>query len=169
MLRHLITVCAVLLAVGCGDNFPGPQYADLCSDPSVPDGTSCDDGNDCTQRDVCRAGTCAGIAYTCPAPEGSDDCRVGVCNGDGTCSAGNVPDGKACCGSIPADLCDETVNGTCSGGTCARLAAGATTLDAPRALDATGGSPIVAALPGKSGAAVVYTIGTEVWATVQAY
>jgi hypothetical protein len=50
-----------------------------------------------------------------------------------------------------------------------RLAAGATTFDTPRAIDATGGSPIAAALPGHSGAAVVYTVGTEVFATVQAY
>lgn len=50
-----------------------------------------------------------------------------------------------------------------------RLAAGGSALDAPRAIAATGGSPVVAALPGSGGAAVVYTDGTDVWATIQAY
>jgi hypothetical protein len=42
-----------------------------------------------------------------------------------------------------------------------RLAAGATAFDTPRAIDPAGTSPIVAALPGASGAAVIFTIGTE--------
>jgi cysteine-rich repeat protein len=50
-----------------------------------------------------------------------------------------------------------------------RLAAGATAFDAPRLIDPAGGSPIPAPLPGGSGAAVVYTVGTSVWATIQAY
>ena len=54
-----------------------------------------------------------------------------------------------------------------------RLAFGGTAFDAPRTLAAAGMSPVVAALPGNTGAAVVYTIngtnGTEVWVTVQAY
>jgi len=92
-----------------------------CSNPSAPDGTSCNDGDDCTQTDVCSAGTCAGTAYTCPSPGGSDECHVGVCNGDGTCSVGNAPDGTMCCGPIPADYCDETFNGSCSSGTCSNI------------------------------------------------
>ncbi|MEZ4361528.1 MAG: Ig-like domain-containing protein [Kofleriaceae bacterium] len=50
-----------------------------------------------------------------------------------------------------------------------RLGFGASTFDMPRSLSATGGSPVVAALPGNQGAAVVFTVGTEVWATIQAY
>jgi hypothetical protein len=50
-----------------------------------------------------------------------------------------------------------------------RLAAGATTFDTPRTIDVAGGSPITAALPGNSGAGVVYTVGTQVFVTVQAY
>jgi cysteine-rich repeat protein len=50
-----------------------------------------------------------------------------------------------------------------------RLAAGASSFDTPRLIDATGGSPIAAPLPGNGGAAVVYTVGSEVFATVQAY
>jgi cysteine-rich repeat protein len=126
ILQHLITICAVLLAAGCGDNLLGPQRSDQChesspSNPSVPDGTSCDDGNDCTQMDVCRAGTCIGTAYTCPSPEDSEECHVGVCNGDGTCSVGDAPDGKPCCGPIPEDYCDAKYKGRCSAGTCSNF------------------------------------------------
>jgi cysteine-rich repeat protein len=92
-----------------------------CSNPSAADGTTCNDGNDCTQTDVCSAGTCAGTAYTCPSPGGDDECHVGVCNGDGTCGVGNAPDGTTCCGPIPAGYCDDTFNGSCSGGTCSNI------------------------------------------------
>jgi cysteine-rich repeat protein len=50
-----------------------------------------------------------------------------------------------------------------------RLAVDATTFDAPRLLDPAGNSPIVGPLPGNQGAAVVYTVGTSVFATVQTY
>ncbi len=54
-----------------------------------------------------------------------------------------------------------------------RLGAGAGAFDAPRTIVASGRSPVVAALPGNTGAAVIYTIngasGTEVWVTIQAY
>lgn len=50
-----------------------------------------------------------------------------------------------------------------------RLAADATKFDAPRSIDPAGSSPIPAPLPGGSGAAIVYTVGTTVWVTIQAY
>jgi cysteine-rich repeat protein len=50
-----------------------------------------------------------------------------------------------------------------------RLAAGASVFDAPRLIDPAGGSPIPSPLPGGSGAAVIYTVGTTVWVTIQAY
>lgn len=50
-----------------------------------------------------------------------------------------------------------------------RLAFGASTFDTPRPISATGGSPIAAPLPGNQGAAVIYTDGTSVWATIQVY
>jgi cysteine-rich repeat protein len=50
-----------------------------------------------------------------------------------------------------------------------RLAFDAGAFDTPRLISATGGSPVAAPLPGNQGAAVVFTIGTEVWATVQVY
>lgn len=92
-----------------------------CSNPSAADGTTCNDGNDCTQADVCSAGTCAGSAYTCRSPSGSDECHVGVCNGDGTCSVGNASDGTTCCGPITAGHCNDTFNGSCAAGTCSNV------------------------------------------------
>jgi hypothetical protein len=50
-----------------------------------------------------------------------------------------------------------------------RLKFGGTSFDTPRAISATGGSPIAAPLPGSGGAAVAYTDGTSVWVTIQAY
>jgi hypothetical protein len=48
----------------------------VCSNPSKPDGTSCDDGNACTAGDVCSGGVCTGGP---PPPE--------VCNGiDDNCN-----------------------------------------------------------------------------------
>jgi len=38
-----------------------------CSNPSVPDGTACNDKSGCTTSDVCTAGICAGTVDTNPA------------------------------------------------------------------------------------------------------
>lgn len=50
-----------------------------------------------------------------------------------------------------------------------RLPFNATALDPPRALDPAGKAPVAAPLPGARGAVVIYTVGTSVYATVQAY
>ncbi len=50
-----------------------------------------------------------------------------------------------------------------------RLTAGATQFDAPRTISASGSSPMAAPLPAGAGAAVIFTEGTSVWVTVQAY
>jgi cysteine-rich repeat protein len=50
-----------------------------------------------------------------------------------------------------------------------KLPAGTTTFATARSLSATGTSPIASALPGGAGVAVVFTKGTEVYATIQAY
>jgi cysteine-rich repeat protein len=88
----------------------------ICSNPVKADGAQCDDGNSCTQSDVCTSGTCGGAAYSCPPP--SEECKVAACNGDGTCSAANAPDGTSCCGPIPSDRCGAEFHGSCEAGTC---------------------------------------------------
>jgi cysteine-rich repeat protein len=50
-----------------------------------------------------------------------------------------------------------------------RLPFGTTTFDTPRLLSATGTSPVAGPLPGGHGVAVIYTEGTSVFITVQAY
>ncbi|KAH3766061.1 Fibronectin type III domain protein [Pelomyxa schiedti] len=50
---------------------------------SSRDGTACDDGNQCTQKDTCINGACEGSPYDC-----NDylDCTTDLCLGEGTCS-----------------------------------------------------------------------------------
>jgi hypothetical protein len=77
----------------------------MCMPQAAPNGTSCNDGNPCTQNDSCQNGTCMGSMVICMA---SDVCHVaGTCQGDGTCTNPNAPDGTPCDG-----------DGTCSGGMC---------------------------------------------------
>ena len=70
-----------------------------CTNPALPNGTACDDGNAATVADVCTAGTCAGRAacegVTCVA---SDPCHTaGTCDpGTGQCSTPAKDNGAAC-------------------------------------------------------------------------
>src|SRR5262249_47735324 len=93
----------------------------ICSNPVKADGASCNDGNSCTQGDVCSAGVCGGTPFSCPSPGAPDDCHVGACNGDGTCSLANAPDGQSCCGLLPTDHCTGPFHGTCSAGACTNI------------------------------------------------
>jgi YVTN family beta-propeller protein len=83
-----------------------------CSFATKPDNTSCNDGNACTKNDVCTGGTCAGTSFTCAAP---DQCHqgAGTCNGDGTCSFADKPNGTTCNDN---NACTQT--DTCQAGAC---------------------------------------------------
>ena len=76
------------------------------------DGVTCDDGDFCTEEDVCAAGLCVGIALTCEAAE---DCASASCDPAIGCVviAGGegefCDDGNACTAD---DLCTE---GACTG------------------------------------------------------
>lgn len=88
-----------------------------CSDPVAPDGTSCNDGDLCTQVDVCQAGSCTGTTPVMCGP--SDACHLsGTCDpGTGTCDSPIGNEGGAC---DDGDLCtqnDACASGTCLGGT----------------------------------------------------
>jgi len=85
----------------------------ICSDPPKPDGTSCDDGDECTQTDTCQSGVCTGAdPVVCTALDQCHD--VGTCNpSTGNCSNPIKPDGTAC---DDGDLCTQT--DTCQSGTC---------------------------------------------------
>ncbi len=112
----------------------------VCSNPSAQDGTTCSDGNPCTQTDQCMGGTCTGSnPVTCTMPSqcqvnGACDTTTGQCDylpvTDGTpCTLGSACYQSASCQSgvctgsnpvvcTPSDACH--VAGTCQAqsGTC---------------------------------------------------
>jgi hypothetical protein len=68
-------------------------------------GSTCDDGNACTQDDACLAGICqSGAAMACAL---WPDCKTGTCDPEAGCVYENKPDGTSCGLSM-----------TCSMGTC---------------------------------------------------
>ena len=96
----------------------------VCSNPDKTNGTTCNDGNACTQTDTCQSGTCAGSnPVVCTA---SDQCHVaGTCNSStGVCSNPNKTDGTACNDN---NAC--TSNDVCTGGSCAGTAVTCTASD----------------------------------------
>ena len=86
-----------------------------CSNPNLPNGTSCSDGNACTQSDSCQSGVCTGAnAVTCTA---SNSCHVaGVCNtATGVCTNPNAPDGTSCDDANACTATDACQSGVCTG------------------------------------------------------
>jgi MYXO-CTERM domain-containing protein len=84
-----------------------------CSNPEKADGIECDDGDLCTQEDICQAGVCMGAdPVVCTAP---DQChQAGTCDPDtGDCSHPPLPDGSVC---TDEDICTQT--DTCQAGVC---------------------------------------------------
>jgi len=88
----------------------------ICSDPPAMDGSSCNDGNACTQTDTCQGGDCTGTnPVICTA---LDQCHVsGVCDpGTGVCSNPNAGDGTLCDDSNGCTEGDVCTAGQCSPG-----------------------------------------------------
>lgn len=87
----------------------------LCSNPARPDGSSCNDGNQCTQSDACHGGACTGSApITCGA---QDQChQPGTCDpATGLCSNPPRPDGSGCNDGDVCTRADACVAGACRG------------------------------------------------------
>ncbi len=101
-----------------------------CSNPTVEDGTVCDDGVGDTAADTCVAGACAGtslcLGVTCAA---ADQCHTaGTCNvGTGRCTNPRVADGTPCDDGDPGTTGDVCTSGICG------CAAGAETCTVRRA------------------------------------
>jgi hypothetical protein len=92
--------------------------ARACTNPPALAGTACDDGNACTQTDLCDgSGTCVGHDSVVCAP--LDQCHVaGVCDPlTGACSNPNAPDGISCNDENACTSGDVCVGGACVGGT----------------------------------------------------
>ncbi len=86
-----------------------------CSNPSAPDGTTCNDANACTQTDSCQSGVCVGSSpVTCAA---SDQCHLaGTCDPQtGSCSNPSAPDGSACNDGNACTQSDSCQSGSCVG------------------------------------------------------
>jgi MYXO-CTERM domain-containing protein len=105
---------------------------DACVATPANEGGTCDDGLACTQKDLCGAGTCAGIETAeVPGDEIDEDCDVGeICFADADDDGHAAEDGStvvskdADCADageasakIPADDCDDTHADAYPGGT----------------------------------------------------
>jgi hypothetical protein len=89
----------------------------MCSDPTAPDGTSCDDGNKCNGIETCASGTCTtGTGVTCTA---KDRCHgVGTCSpSTGVCSDPPLGDGTSCDDGNKCNGIETCQSGTCAAGT----------------------------------------------------
>ncbi len=88
----------------------------MCSNPIKFDGTVCDDGDACTQSDICINGMCVGqTPVVCPAPDGCHDAPI--CNPmTGVCSNPAKIDGASCDDGNPCSQTDTCMAGVCVGG-----------------------------------------------------
>lgn len=88
----------------------------VCSNPAKANGSTCNDGNACTQADTCQGGVCSGGSpVVCVA---SDQCHdAGVCNPTtGACSNPAKPNGSACQDGNACTQTDTCQAGSCVGG-----------------------------------------------------
>src|SRR5262249_37038376 len=87
-----------------------------CTHASVPDGTSCSDGNACNGAETCQAGTCtSGTPVNC---NDNNPCTTDSCfPGPGARSHGPVPDGTSCSDGLACNGAETCQNGTCTAGT----------------------------------------------------
>jgi MYXO-CTERM domain-containing protein len=82
---------------------------------SLLTGTSCDDGDACTQKDTCQAGVCTGSPVACVA---RDQCHVaGTCSKvTGVCDDPAATDGTACDDANACTQKDSCQASVCTGG-----------------------------------------------------
>ena len=87
-----------------------------CSNPPKPDGSTCSDGNACTQTDSCQSGACLGASpIVCTA---SDECHgAGSCDpATGVCSNPTLADGTGCSDGNACTQADSCQAGACVSG-----------------------------------------------------
>jgi len=87
-----------------------------CTNPPKPDGTSCNDGNACTRRDTCTAGSCTGADPVVCTPR-SQCHRAGTCDpASGRCNDPESAAGSPCDDGNPCTLDDACQGGMCHAG-----------------------------------------------------
>lgn len=86
-----------------------------CSNPNKVNGTSCNDGNACTQADSCQNGACTGSNPRICAAQ--DQCHsAGICNPTtGMCPNPERPNGTACNDGNQCTAADTCQSGACVG------------------------------------------------------
>ena len=86
-----------------------------CSNPIADNGTTCNDGNGCTQTDTCQAGVCTGSnPKTCTVLDQCHD--VGVCDhSTGACSNPKKANGTTCNDGNANTAGDVCTDGVCAG------------------------------------------------------
>lgn len=91
--------------------YPGTCDAGLC-EADCPDGDPGDDGDACTEDEVCADGVCGGSQVNCEAPAGA--CQEAVCDPVDGCTSMDIADGTPC--TEDGSAC--TTAGTCDEGSC---------------------------------------------------
>ncbi|MCO4760778.1 MAG: hypothetical protein KC502_04695, partial [Myxococcales bacterium] len=103
-------------AIVCDDK--NPCTTDKCDIKTgacgfTPNTSSCDDGNKCTETDVCKAGKCGGKAKVC---NDNNPCTDDACQAaDGKCASKAKPNGTDCDDGSVCSEADVCANGTCGG------------------------------------------------------
>ncbi len=97
---------------------PGPCFeatglcsSGTCSYPAKADGTSCDDGDACTQTDTCGAGRCRGTPTACVNPPAA------ACSGANSFTSYPSP-GVCSVGACSYPPVEQTCAGGCTNGVC---------------------------------------------------
>ena len=97
-----VCINACVASDQCHDVGVCDPAAQACTNPPKADGTTCNDGDACTQTDTCQAGVCTGgNPVVCTA---QDQCHVaGVCNpSDGSCPIPTRPTARPAMTATPA-------------------------------------------------------------------
>jgi Tol biopolymer transport system component len=97
---------------GCHDAGTCDPATGLCPNPR-PDGTTCDDGNLCTENDQCLRGRCRGTQVDCSGADGCHD--PGECNPETGLCPNPRPDGTPCDDQNLCTRNDQCVRSRCQG------------------------------------------------------
>ena len=87
----------------------------VCSNPDSVNGSACNDGNACSQKDTCQEGNCVGSdLVVCSAPDQCHD--AGTCDSTtGACGNPSKADGTGCNDSNACTPNDTCTSGACNG------------------------------------------------------
>jgi hypothetical protein len=102
---------------GCHDAPICNPMTGQCANPVKADGSSCDDGNPCSQTDTCMNGVCVGGNPVICSPK--DSCHTaGLCSpATGMCSEPTKNDGSSCDDGDACTQIDSCKGGVCTGAT----------------------------------------------------